>query len=171
MSFEARASEARVVQKAEVADNATTALRLRMEGVPTVEIAFQIGLSPRRTNVLISEALKASTAPAVDDWRALQLHRLENMHETLRPYLMRDIVIGRKPDGEEVIETRPDLRVADRLLRIAERQAKLLGLDMPVRLEIEKNNGPTVVDVVNFDPAVDAPQGRLAAPSGAGVDK
>jgi hypothetical protein len=63
----------------------------------------------------------------------------------------------RGPDGEPLRDHGPTLAAIDRLLKIMERRAKLVGLDAPVRARVE------VVDEATVDRAIAELELELAA--------
>lgn len=110
---------------AKAAERRLTTLELRKAGLTLREIASRTGVSVSMAKKDLDRALAdllTEQNTRAEDWRALELERLEKMHVAL---------------WAKVITDRPDFAAVDRVLRIAERRAKLLGLDAPVRSIME----------------------------------
>ena len=88
------------------------ALALRRSGVSTASIAQHLGVSPRTVQTWVREALHAIPQEEADDLRRLEVERLD----AIMVPQMRAALAG---DGQAV----------DRVLKIMERRARLLGLD------------------------------------------
>jgi hypothetical protein len=96
------------------------ALELRKAGATYQAIASQLGYAgPRSAHKAVASALKATLKEPADAVRELELQRLDAM---LLP-LWRRVQQG-------------DERAIDTALRIADRRAKLLGLEAPRRTEL-----------------------------------
>lgn len=96
----------------------SNALRLRIRGLSYGRIAEDIGVSKSMAHAYVVEALdelRALNAESASQLRELELSRLDVQREKLW-------------DGESALE--PD--VNNSLIRIAERRARLAGLDVPV---------------------------------------
>lgn len=101
------------------AETRTRAFELRRQGLSIREIGARLGIS--HTHVLrhisaVLADLRAEALTNADEWRALELDRLDGLQAALRPRI-----------GEG------DPKAIDTALRIMERRSKLLGLDMPVK--------------------------------------
>lgn len=95
------------------------ALELRRAGMSYREIAARIGIGKSRAHQLVSAGLedaKHQVDASRDELLAEELFRLDGMLQKLYPKAV---------DG--------DLQAVDRVLKIGERRAKLLGLDAPIR--------------------------------------
>lgn len=120
------------------------ALRLKALGYSLEEIADALGLSgdPSRAAAAIRRALGSVMRFATDEHRALELESYDELEVLLWRQLRAShhlvdrgtIVIG--IDGLPVTDDRFVLETVDRILKIKERRAKLLGLDAPVRSEV-----------------------------------
>jgi hypothetical protein len=137
-------------KRAEVAERRATAMRLKAAGKTLDEIMAEVPGYRSRAAVSqdISRALQQRVrdeGEAADELRALELERLDALYKAAwevleRPHLTVShgkVVKLTRPDGTEMTlrDDAPTLQAIDRLLRIAERRAKLLGLDSPVKLE------------------------------------
>ncbi len=112
-------------QNVAAAERRLTTLELRKAGLSLRQIAQRTGVSVSMAKKDLDRALAdllAEQNTKAEDWRALELERLEKMHVALWP---------------KVVNEAPNMAAVDRVLRIAERRSKLLGLDMPVRSIME----------------------------------
>jgi hypothetical protein len=125
------------------------AVELRRRGLSHRQIAAQMGYkSPSSAYDAIERALAESSREAHDEVRALELGRLDDMRRICWRILAskhitvsQGRVITHPETGEIVTDDMPLLQAIDRLLRISERTAKLLGLDAPVRAHVEVQDG------------------------------
>lgn len=91
------------------------ASELRMSGLTVRQIAAKLGKSPTGTMKALNRALaklQAESISNIDDWRTQELATLDRLQHALWP-----AAIKGKPGA------------IDRVLRIMERRARLLGLD------------------------------------------
>ena len=96
------------------------ALDLRKAGATYQMIADQLGYGgPSGAYKAVTSALKATLKEPADELRTMELERLDAM---LLP------LWRRVQNGDE--------RAVDRVLRIMERRAKLLGLDAPTKVDL-----------------------------------
>lgn len=114
------------------------ALDMRMAGATERQIASQLGVSHvqiHRDLVAALEKLGKQEALVADHLRALELERLDRMQLPM---------YSQAQQGNQ--------GAVDRVLRIMERRAKLLGLDAPVKQEITgKGGGPLETAVYTLD--------------------
>ncbi|MDK1473591.1 hypothetical protein QNO07_09185 [Streptomyces sp. 549] len=97
-------------------------LRLRISGMPLREIGKRVGLSHQGVANRLTELITATTQPLATELRQLELERLDRLTFAATEILEQE-------DGTV-------LAAIDRLLRVQERRAKLLGLDAPQQLDI-----------------------------------
>lgn len=105
------------------------ALDLRRAGWSLERIGAKLGVTRQRAHQIVGDALASSRAQItahVDEIRAEELSRLDGMLDKLYPKAARG-----------------DLAAADRVLKIAERRARLLGLDAPVRTALQGGGDDT----------------------------
>jgi len=101
-------------------DRHLQALELRKAGATYQAIAEQLGYaSPRGAHKAVASALKATLREPADALRELELARLDSAL----------LAIWRRVQSG-------DDKAIDRLVRIMERRAKLLGLDEPPRTKV-----------------------------------
>ena len=118
----------RLANKLASHDRKLRALELRKAGVPFQAIADQLGYrSSSGAFNAVKAALKATLREPADELRELEVARLDAM---LLP-LWRRVQSG-------------DEKAVDRVLRIMERRARLLGLDAPRRQELSGPDGAPI---------------------------
>jgi hypothetical protein len=103
--------------------NQEQALALRRAGHSFERIGHKIGISTSRAHALVQMGLATARdqiTASVDELRTEELSRLDGMLAKLYPKAEKG-----------------DLYAADRVLKIGERRARLLGLDAPVRTALE----------------------------------
>lgn len=127
--------------KARTVENQAKALELRRAGLGFEAIGAQLGLKKSQAHRLVVAGLaeaRAQISASADDLRSEELSRLDGMLMGLWP---------RARKGEVV--------AVDRVLKIGERRAKLLGLEAPVRIETTGRDGAPieVSSTVSIDPA------------------
>jgi len=107
------------------------ALELRRAGLGYEAIGAQLGLGKSQAHRLVKRALEEARAQVTanaDELRSEELSRLDGMLQGLWP---------RARKGE--------VTAVDRVLKIAERRAKLLGLDAPEKRELFGKGGTPLV--------------------------
>jgi hypothetical protein len=111
------------------------ALELRKAGASYRTIAEQLGYrGVSGAFKAVTSALKATLKEPAEELRTLELERLDAM---LLP------LWRRVQNGDE--------KAVDRVLRIAERRAKLLGLDAPTRRELSGPDGGPIESEVTYE--------------------
>lgn len=141
-------SPAGFIRTEEQAQLDADALRLRSKGLTYRQIGSQMGVEGSTARDRCIRALNAITQDAADEYRKLELERLDALEQRANEVLTALHVFvsqGGKIvyDGaEKLIDHGPTLQAIGSLLRIQERRSKLLGLDAPVKQSVE---------VVNYD--------------------
>ncbi|SRR6266511_1782544 len=140
------------------AQRAAEAVRMRKDGRQYDEIGRRFGVSTQRAHQIVTKALDATVQEPADELRSLELARLDQMWvEALKVLRRRHVVVSHgeivRDDGRPLEDDAPVLHAIDRLLKIQERRARLLGLDAPTQAK---------VTVISED-AVDAEIRRLEA--------
>lgn len=148
-------------QRAATAKRRAEAVAMRMSGATYDQIAEALGYASKAAAYVdISRALEASVAEqrrTVELYREEELQSLDVLLAEAWAILKRDHVTvshGRiivDDEGNKLLDDGPTLQAIDRVLKIRERRAKLLGLD-----------APTKVEAITVD-ALDAEIARLAA--------
>jgi hypothetical protein len=134
----------RNAERAAIAERRAKVLQLRIEQVPYAEIARQLDISEdvaeadyRRAVEARRNALDSARTAAV----AIEEAKLDALEQAVWEVLRREhivvqhgkvIYLKRKP----MVDDDPVLRATDRLLKIAERRARLKGHDAPVKVDV-----------------------------------
>lgn len=129
-----RGEDAASPNRIEAATKRARALELRKAGATYDVIATQVGYSNRGNAYrAIQTALKEITAEPAREVITLELERLDAM------------LLGLWPQARK-----GNLGAVDRVLRIQERRARLLGLDSPSRVSLEAENiGAEITALIN----------------------
>lgn len=104
-------------------------------------IADEMGCSYFRVQKLLNKYTPKLTEKDANHHRDIEIGKLDLLEEKLWRMVDEEyytVSHGRVvyfESGEPVMDIDPVLRVMDRILKVAERRAKLLGLDKPVRVE------------------------------------
>ena len=102
------------------------ALDLRKHGATFEQIATKLAYADRsHAFKAITNLLNSQEVEAVEDYRKLELMRLDSLELALSPQLQTG-------NGKSI-----NFGAIDRVLKIMERRAKLLGLDAPTKQEHE----------------------------------
>lgn len=128
----------------DTASKDAAAVRLRSRGMTLAQVAAELGYcDASAASKAISRALAAVPAEGVDALRRMQSERLDYLLakalEVLESKHYAHSQSGqllRGPDGEVLLDDGPVLAAIDRIVRIEERRARLMGLDAPTRLEV-----------------------------------
>jgi hypothetical protein len=131
---------------ADVAARRARVLALRIEQRPYPDIATELGISvgvAKKDYERALAALKAEQNTHAHAARDVETERLAAAEQAAWEVLRRKHIhvqhghIVRDDDGEPVEDDAPVLNAVDRILRISERRARLLGLDAPQRIEVD----------------------------------
>lgn len=107
-------------QQLDALDNQLQALQLRKEGKSYVFIAQQLGYKDHSGAWrAVRSAMKKTLKEPADEMRKLELERLDDMLSAIAPAVK---------EG--------NLAAIDRALKIQDRRAKLMGLDMPALVDV-----------------------------------
>lgn len=144
------------------------AARLRSQSWTYQQIADHLGMSKGQAYEAVKRALADVVQEPAEELRKLELDRLDQMAQAVREVLERRHVTvsngkiirqfagyeldadgktmvdaeGKPiPRFEDLLDDAPVLSAVDRLLKIQERRAKLLGLDIPVKQEMSVDLG------------------------------
>jgi hypothetical protein len=122
------------------------AVALRTRGLTHRQIAAQLGWSsPASAVEAINRALRDSYRENLEELRRVEEDKLDDLtrlawREISRPHFVSSTATGRvvlhPVTGEPLVDSDAVLKGIDRLLRIAERRAKLRGLDKPIQHEV-----------------------------------
>lgn len=130
----------------EVAERRAKAVKLRLAGKTWQAIVDELGYaSTGAAHTDVKRALDAARkdlALVTEQHRELELQRLDDLEAKVRSVLDGAHVtvqhgrVVKDDDGTPLPDHDPLMRAADRLLKIAERRSKLLGLDQPIKHEV-----------------------------------
>lgn len=109
---------------AEMAERVAQCYALKLRGFSYRRIAEEMGLSVATVHKHVTRALAERVDPLVEQYRAIELDKLESAEARL---------------WEQVEDGSPRglARNVEVLLKLSERRAKLLGMDAPERQQIE----------------------------------
>jgi predicted DNA-binding protein YlxM (UPF0122 family) len=114
------------------------AIQLRRSGLSLREIAsrLEVNVATIHSDIktMLAEAIKENVDNA-DQLRAMEIERLDRMTMAIQAQV-----------------TAGHLGAIDRAIRISERRAKLLGLDMPVKQEVKHSGGMAIKAYKGFSP-------------------
>lgn len=149
-----RDGRGRWLRGVDTAERDAEAARLRSRGVSYPEIARQLGYTDKANARRAIEKIMAEVVrePAEELVR-VETERLDHLLREALTVLENEhyassagrLVIG--PDGGPLADDGPKLAAIDRLLKIAERRSKLLGLDAPSKSAVAVSGTSTVGEV------------------------
>lgn len=139
---------------------------LRMQGYNFTQIGEKLGIRPQHAHAQHSRAMKAIIQEPAQEVREMEIQRLDMMLASLHSdyvkffpvvnsgQVVRDVMEDENgnpithEDGRMVTykleDIGPRMQILDRMLKIQERRARLLGLDAPVRRTLEGADGGPV---------------------------
>jgi hypothetical protein len=121
-------------RNAALANKERQALELRMAGASFDQIAQKLGYSEKgAAHRAVTRALISTVKPAADELRELETARLDRLLLAFWPAAL---------EGDE--------KAADRVLRIMDQRAKLLGLNMPTKVDVDATVSvdPSEIEIV-----------------------
>lgn len=122
------------------------AARLRARGLTYEQIAADLGFSDKgAAHHAVQRALTEAVKEPADELRQLELVRLDEMHRAALAVMEATHFVVDKGavvewDGAPLVDDSPVLAAVDRLLKVQDRRAKLLGLDSPQRVSVDAQN-------------------------------
>jgi len=131
----------------ETAERDATCARMRSAGMTFAQIGAQVGLAESSVRAAVKRALRAAVAEPAEELRDLELDRLDTLWRTALGIMAKEhplVSNGRvmkDPDGKTLPDDMPKLAAIDRLLKIQDRRAKLMGLDAPVKADLRVSDG------------------------------
>lgn len=145
MSDWTRDGKGRFARDPETAAQDARAAQLRARSWTYQQIADELGISQSAAHDAVQRVLAATVAEPADAVRKLELERLDRMAQEVEAVLKRRHVTvsnGKvvQLDGEVIEDDGPILQAVDRLLKIQERRAKLLGLDAATKVSVDADN-------------------------------
>lgn len=148
-------------KRIEVAVRRAKVLEMRAAGYTLQEIADLVGL-PSKSQVAndIRRALESAIEAeklSVGQYRTQQLQQLDHMLSAAAAvsrtvhYAHSGGKIVQGPDGGWLVDTAPQMAAVRTMLRVVERQARILGLDAPVKVQADITG--VRYEIVGVDPA------------------
>lgn len=149
------------------AERDAKAAKLRSEWWSYSQIAEHLGIPKSTAYESVQRVLAETVQEPADDVRKMELERLDQMAVAVKGVLERNHVVvsqgrivqrwigweqeedgrykhdregARIPIYEDLDDDAPVLQAVDRLLKIQERRARLLGLDAPQRVSVDAEN-------------------------------
>lgn len=118
------------------------AAALRAKSWTYQQIGDHLGITRQSAHEAVQRALRDTLAEPAADVRALELERLDALYAAALAVLEREHIVAQKGAvvmyrRKPLLDDAPKLSAIDRLLRIQERRARLLGLDAPTRQQVE----------------------------------
>lgn len=137
-----RGGDGKFVSNPDAVARDAQACRLRRDGYTYEQIASELGYAGRGEAYNgVQRALLAIVQEPAEELRTLEIERLDYMYFKVLEVLHRQHFTVQNGKivtlyGQPLPDDSPVLAAVDRLLRIQERRAKLLGLDAPKQIEI-----------------------------------
>jgi predicted transcriptional regulator len=133
--------------------------RMRVTGHSQQQIADHYGITQSAVSQQLTRAAKDRPATAIDEYRMLELDKLDRAERAVLAVLTRRhvtvsngrIVMVANEDGfeEPLLDDGPVLTAVDRLVKIARHRADLVGLKAPVKVSVEAEQlGQEIKDLV-----------------------
>lgn len=141
------------VPKVETAERDRRAAELRGKGWSYRKIAAELKIDVHTAHDAVERALRAIRAEGAAEVRQLELERLDAMWEAVLRVLEREHVTVNQGkvivlDGKPLTDDGPVLQAVDRLIKIQERRARLLGLDAEQKVNM---SGGLTVEIVGVN--------------------
>ncbi len=137
-----RAGRGRFTKQSATAVRDAEAAQLRADGLTYQAIADRLGMSHRDlARRAVERALAATVREPADELRQLELIRLDALWlEAVKVMTTEHVTVNQgrvvELDGLPIKDDGPTLAAIDRLLKIMERRAKLVGLDSASKVEV-----------------------------------
>lgn len=137
-----RAGNGRYDRDPDTATRDAKACELRAQGLTYAAIGIKLNLSKGQAYESVQRALRDTLTEPADDVRQLELIRLDELSRKAREVMLaKHLVVDKGAvvlwEDEPLVDDAPVLQAIDRLVKIQERRAKLLGLDSPQRVSID----------------------------------
>jgi hypothetical protein len=142
-----RGNDGKFTHTAETAERDAQACHLRARGNSYATIAREMGFADGSAAYKsVQRGLKAIVAEPAEEVRRIELIRLDGIWQAAQAVLEANHFViseGRvvRLAGAPLMDDAPVLAAIDRLIKVQERRAKLLGLDAPVKREITISDG------------------------------
>lgn len=157
-----------MVNMVAVREREARALALRRDGRTYAEIGEVLGVNRQMATRIVQRGLDRIVREPAEQVRLLELERLDHaqvqalgvLHS--RHVLVQGGRIVKGDDGQPLVDHGPVLAAIGTLLRIMERRTKLLGLDKPVRHDM--NADLSVVSIEALDAEIERLMQELRSP-------
>lgn len=133
----------------EAAKRRATALELRSKGYDFRRIARETGVSLKQAYDDVWRAIDELPKGDVEKARREALERLDHLQSTLSQRMAELDEVQIEEDGTETWFIGEIEKTAAAILRVEERRARLLGLDAPIKAEVQHSN--IQITVTNSD--------------------
>jgi len=153
-------------ERYDAAERQARVVDLRRQRIPFHKIGEQLGISRQRAQQLYEEAIQAVKEPSVRAHRAEMLEQLDELEQAALKVLATEHVVvqqghivskildedeeGNPVYGEPLIDDAPVLNAIDRLLKIQERRARLVGADAATKVEVESHVDPESIELLRL---------------------
>jgi len=142
MTGSTRDGQGRFTRDPDTAARDAEACRLRARNLTYRQIADELSIDVRAAYDGVQRALKDTLQEPADDLRRLELERLDELAQRARGVMDATHYVVDKGAvvewaGAPLVDDAPILAAVDRLLKVQERRARLLGLDSPQRVSID----------------------------------
>ena len=149
-----RGFHGRFTRAKETAERDAIACEMRTRGMTYQQIADTLHVTKSSAHKMVERTLAAIVQEPAEAVRQLELDRLDAMYTAAMEVLERQhftVSQGKVVDlgGQPLEDDGPVLQAIDRLLKIQERRARLLGLDSATKTEI---SGGVKYELVGIDP-------------------
>lgn len=138
---------AKVITAIDQTDRRNKAIEMRRVGIPWERIAQDCGYTTAAAAAADIYKVLADRSreigDAVSGLRSIEADKLDAMERVIIGIMRKPHVLAQQgrvvynADGTPVEDPGPLFQCVDRLIRIAERRAKLLGLDAPIKANVE----------------------------------
>lgn len=176
MTGQRRSPKGAYERRINTAERDAQAARLRAQHLTYDQIATELGYADRgHAYQAVQRALLAAVKEPAEELRQLELERLDTLARTCEGILARHHVmvshgrIIKDDDGQVLLDDGPVMQAVDRLLKIQERRAKLLGLDTPVKADVTVHQvdarDAELMEMINEARAADTDRSAPEGPS------
>ena len=147
MTEPTRDGNGRFDRSPDTAERDAEACRLRAKNLSYRRIAAELGIDVKAAYDGVRRAIRDTLQEPADDVKRLELERLDELAQKTRKVMLGTHYVVSQGKGvrltrddEPLVDDGPVLQAVDRLLKIQERRARLLGLDAPQRVSVDAQN-------------------------------
>lgn len=117
---------------------------LRLRGRTIRQVADDMGISPTKVHGLLREEIREREDPLIEKVRQFELDRLDGYMQACMYVLDNPGTVVLAPTGpggdmmqHVIVDDRKILGAIDRLVKISESRRKLLGIDAPIKTQVD----------------------------------